>query len=62
MPLLGGPSDLSAKRTSENLNTLRFGVLLHRGLFYERLMSKSWEITAHLLWKVDGHTDNSKGG
>ena len=27
---MGGTSDLRAKRTSENLNTLGFGVLLHR--------------------------------
>ena len=32
----GGPSDWNAKRTSENLNTLGFWVLHHRGLFYER--------------------------
>ena len=33
MPLLGGPSDLSAKRTSENLNTLGvWGLVSQRSL------------------------------
>ena len=36
---MGGTSDLSAKRTSENLKTLQVWVLLHRGLFYERPIS-----------------------
>ena len=31
-----GTSDLSTKRTSENLNSLWIYALLHRGLFYER--------------------------
>ena len=37
--LYGGSVCLSAKRTSENLNTLLVWVLLHRGLFYERPMT-----------------------
>ena len=45
--LWGVPSDLSAKRTSENMNPLRVWVLLHRGLVYKRPINTQkgkWQI------------------
>ena len=44
----GGTSDLSTKRTSETWTHLGFGVLLHRGLFYEGPTKE--KITKRYLW------------